>query len=112
MNNSLKKRIMARIYVQYFKNILIDYPDYFMFGIFIIFSFVSISLYDVFVNTMSIIKTDFPSIFSFFYYAILNTSWIIQALIIGFLVRTAYIGIKTANKSLRSTNWIMAKLRY
>ncbi|MEK7669516.1 MAG: hypothetical protein AAB350_02950 [Patescibacteria group bacterium] len=112
MNNSLKKRIMLRVYLQYSQNVLKEYPDYFMFAVFIIFSFISISLYDVFVNTTSIIRNDAFSVFSFFTSAILNTSWIIQAFILGFLIRTAYAGIKSISKNIRNTNWIMAKFRY
>lgn len=112
MNNSLKKRIMFRVYLEYAKNVLKDYPDYFMFGIFIIFSFVSVSLYDVFINTKSIAGTNFSSVFSFLFYAILNTSWILQAFIVGFLIRTGYISIKSINKNIRNTNWTLARFRY
>jgi len=112
MNNSLKKRIMFRVYLEYSKNVLKEHPDYFMLAVFIIFSFISVSLYDVFVNTTSIIKNDTFSVFSFLTSAILNTSWIIQAFILGFLVRTAYAGIKSISKNIRNTNWIMARLRY
>lgn len=112
MNNSLKKRIMFRVYLEYSKNVLKEYPDYFMFAVFIIFSFISVSLYDVFINTTSIIKNDIFSVFGFFGSAILNTSWIIKAFILGFLVRTSYVGLKSLNKNILNTNWIMARLRY
>lgn len=103
---------MLRVYAQYFKNILKEYPDYFMLGIFMICSFVSVSLYDVLVNTTNIIKNDIFSVFGFLFYATLNTSWVIQAFIVGFLVRTAYASIKSMNKNARNTNWIMARFRY
>lgn len=83
-NNSLKRKIMARIYLQYTKNTFMEYPDYFMFALFLVTSFMLISISDVVSN---IPRDSFPHAFSFFMIALRNTSLVLQILIAGFFVR-------------------------
>ena len=115
MNNvlNLKKRVMARIYVEYAKNILVGYPDYFMLLVFIITAFMLVSVHDVLNNVP---KDNLSSAFNFFLYALQKTSWIIQALIVGFLARVIVAGSRLTYKNIKSSNinmgWIMTKLRY
>lgn len=112
MNNffNLKKRVMARIYLEYTKDIISGYPDYFMLGIFIIVSFVSVSIYDVLINTTNIMKNDYSSVLSFLIAAIKNTSWIIQILIAGFFIRTTIAGTKIAYRNM-SNKFSLIKFR-
>lgn len=104
---------MARIYMEYAKNILFGYPDYFMLLVFTVSVFMLVSVHDVLNN---IPKNDLPSAFNFFLSALQNTSWIIQTLIIGFLVRVLFVGSRLTYKNIKNSNinmgWIMAKLRY
>lgn len=81
---NLKKRVMARIYLEYTKNAFREYFDYFMFALFVVTSFFLISIRDVF-NNMP--KDNFMSTFNFFWAALRGTSLVIQALIAGFLIR-------------------------
>lgn len=105
---NLKKRVMARIYMEYTKNAFVEHPDYFMLALFIIVSFVMVSIGDVLTN---IPKNNFPSIFTFFVSALKGTSWIIQALIAGFIIRVIVSGVRLAYKNI-NTNRILAKFRY
>ncbi len=105
---SLKRRIMARIYFEYTKNMVFEYPDYFMLAIFIITSFTLISIIDVLNN---IPKDNFPHAFNFFIYALRDTSWIIQALIAGFFIRVIVAGSALTYKNI-NTDWIVSKFRY
>jgi len=105
MNNNLKRRVMARIYFEYTKNVLFEYPDYFMFVLFVSISFMMVSISDVISNMP---KDDLSSFFNFFKVAVIHTNWIMQALIVGFLVRTVAIGFKFANKKVVS-RWLLIK---
>jgi len=113
MSNNLKRRIMARIYFEYIKNIFLEYSDYFMFALFLVISFMLISIQDVLVN---IPKDNFSNIFNFFIVALRNTSWVIQALIAGFIIRITIAGSKLTYKNMKNSNinadWIMTKLKY
>lgn len=104
---------MARIYMEYAKNILVGYPDYFMLLVFVITSFMLVSVHDVLNN---IPKNNLPSAFSFFVVALRNTSFIIQALIVGFLIRVVVTGSRLTYRNTRNLNinvgWIIAKLKY
>lgn len=99
MNNifNLKKRIMARIYFEYTKSILVNHPDYFMLAIFVIVCLTSVSILDVFRNLP---KDNFSSVFNFSIAAVLGTSWIIQVLIAGFFIRVIVSGGKLGYKNL------------
>jgi hypothetical protein len=115
MNNilNLKKRVMARIYVEYAKNILLGYPDYFMLLVFMVSTFMLVSIHDVLNN---IPKNNLSGDFNFFVVALQNTSWIIQALIIGFLIRVVIAGSRLTYKNIKNSHinmgWIMTKLKY
>ena len=105
---NLKRRIMARIYIEYTKNVFMEYPDYFMLAVFIIISFMLVSISDVLNN---IPKDSFPHAFNFFAYALRDTSWIIQALIAGFFIRIIVSGTILAYKNI-GIKWSTVKLRY
>jgi hypothetical protein len=109
MNNNLKRKIMARIYLEYAKNVFWAYPDYFMFGLFMVVSFTLISVHNVLINMSSIPLTNLSYAFNFFVVALLNTSWIIQVLILGFFIRTAVAGIRFGYKNL-GNKWPLTKL--
>lgn len=98
---NLKRRVMARVYLEYTKNILVNNPDYFMLAIFIIVSLTSVSIFDVFRNLP---KDNFSSAFNFFIAAILSTSWIIQILIAGFFVRVIVSGTRMTYRNLNIKN--------
>jgi hypothetical protein len=85
-----------------------EYPDYIMLFLFLVTSFMLVSIHDVF-NNMP--KNDLPAAFSFFLYALLGTSWIIQALIVGFFIRVVIPVVKVVYKKLDFSR-IASKLRY
>jgi hypothetical protein len=115
MNNilDLKKRVMARIYIMYAKNIFMEYPDYFMLLLFVIVSFTLVSIHNVLAN----IPKDNPiNIFNFLVIALKNTSWIIQVLIAGFFVRVIVSGIRLTYKnrivfSKAISSWLPLSIR-
>jgi hypothetical protein len=113
MNNnlSLKRKIMARIYFEYTKNILFEYPDYFMFALFVVTSFTLVSVRDVFINLTSVPRDHLSNFYNFLFIAIKETNWIIQILIIGFLARVAWVGTRIVYKNL-NFHWIGTKFRY
>jgi hypothetical protein len=100
--NNLKKRVMSRIYLRYAKNIFLEYPDFFMFCLFVVTSFTLVSVRSVLINIGKMPITVLHYDFNFFVVALLNTSWIIQLLIIGFFIRTIAAGIRLAYKNLSS----------
>lgn len=111
---NLKRRVMARIYLLYLKSAFMKYPDYFMFGVFVIVSIVVVSYRDVLINMP---KDNLPNTFNFFWAALWKTSWIIQALIAGFLIRVVVAGSKSTYRNIRSagsdwTKWLPIKFRY
>ena len=75
---------MARIYFEYTKNTFLEYPDYFMFALFLVTSFMLVSIRDVLIN---IPKDSFPHAFNFLIIALRNTSLVLQILIVGFFIR-------------------------
>ncbi|KKQ78023.1 MAG: hypothetical protein UT00_C0002G0021 [Parcubacteria group bacterium GW2011_GWA1_38_7] len=97
---------MARIYFEYTKNTFLEYPDYFMFALFIITSFMLISISDVLTN---IPKDSFPHAFNFFVIALRNTSLIMQILIAGFFIRVVVGGAILTYKTI-NTKWPITKL--
>jgi hypothetical protein len=116
MNNnpSLKRRIMAHIYFEYTKNAFLEYPDYFMFALFVATTFALVSISDVFVNITNVPRDHLSNFFNFAFIALRDTSWIIQALIAGFLVRVAVSGVRKSYKNI-NTHWIessLSKFRY
>ena len=102
---------MTRIYAEYIKNVFMEYPDYFMFLFFIITSFALVSVHDVLNN---IPKDNFSNVFNFFVVALQKTSWVMQVLIAGFLIRMIFVGSKLTYKNIKNinTDWIMARFRY
>ena len=102
---------MARVYFEYTKNTLLEYPDYFMFAFFVATIFMFVSIRDVLIN---IPKDSLPNLFNFLVAALRNTSWIIQALIVGFLLRVSIVGSRLIYKNVRNVNtgWVMSKFRY
>lgn len=94
---NLKRRVMTRIYLEYGKNMVLDYPDYFMLFLFLIASFILISIDDVLTNMP---KNDLGDALNFFLMALRNTSLIIQVLIVGFFARVIFSGAKITYKSL------------
>jgi hypothetical protein len=116
---NLKRRVMARVYLEYVKSTFMEYPDYFMFGLFVLTSFVLILVHEISVNDVlnNMPKDNFSSTLNFFWVAIWNTSWIIQALIAGFFIRVIVGGSISTYKSIKNinsdwTNWITTKLKY
>ena len=98
---------MARIYLEYTKNTFLEYPDYFMFVIFLVTTFVLVSVRDVLVN---IPKNDLSGTFNFFVVAFENTSLIFQVLIIGFVIRVVAGFSLAAYKNISSGKWFGAKM--
>jgi hypothetical protein len=93
---NLKRRIMARIYLEYTKNILGEYPDFFMAIIFIIALFTMIPFKEVIADMP---KENLPSALQFLENYFMNSSWIIQALVVGFLIRIIVSGIRSLLKN-------------
>lgn len=105
---SLKKRIMTRIYFEYAKSLMIGYPDYFMLGVFTLTTLILVSVGDVFGNIFNLLSSRNmapSSLLSFFWAAVMGTSWIIQLLILGFIVRILVAGSKVTYKGIRNTNF-------
>jgi hypothetical protein len=113
MNNNLnlKRRIMARIYLEYTKNVFWEYPDYFMFALFLVTSFMLVSFHDVLINMP---KDSFPHLFDFSVVAVRNTSLVLQVLIAGFFVRVIVGGTMLAYKNFGDKLPLikLIKLRY
>lgn len=109
---SLKNRVMVRIYVQYAKDVVHEYPDYFMLGLFMIVSLLSVSIIDVFHNTTGILRNDMFSVFAFIFAAIKNTSIIIQLFMAGFIVRLAIISARFIYKGGANIKWRTIRFRY
>jgi hypothetical protein len=113
MNNilNLKKRVMARIYTEYAKNVLMEYPDYFMLLVFMITFFTLNSIGHILTN---IPKDNLAGVFNFLVAALEKTDWVIQAFIAGFLIRVVFVASKLTYKNIKNLNfeWIVAKLRY
>ena len=102
---------MARIYFEYTKNVLFEYPDYFMFALFIATAFMLVSIGDVFINITNISRDHSSSLFSFLFAALRDTSWIIQVLIAGFIIRVAISGIRMTYRNMHPGR-ILAKFKY
>jgi hypothetical protein len=98
---------MARIYFEYTKNTFIEYPDYFMFALFMVTSFMLVSFGDVLTN---IPKDSFPHAFTFFVSALRDTSLVLQILIAGFLIRVIALGAMLTYKNMSATKWSFSKL--
>lgn len=88
---------MTRVYLEFAKNTVTERPDLVMLGVFVIFSFVFVSFKDVLTNMP---RDNFSSLFNFLIIAVRDTSWILKALIAGFLVRIAAGGVIFAHKNL------------
>ncbi len=117
MNNHLvnvatKRKVMTRIYFEYAKNVFFGYPDYFMSAVFLVTSFIFISLKDVLINLP---KDTFSNFFSFFVVAIRDTNWIIQLLIAGFFVRVVIVGSKLTYRGIKNINfgniWLISRIK-
>jgi hypothetical protein len=104
---SLKKRVMARIYIEYTKNLVTRHPDYFMLGVFAVTSFLLVSTRDVLNN---IPRNNLLGDFNFFIIAIRDTSWIIQIFIAGFFVRAIVGGFILVHKNF-SNKWSLSRFR-
>jgi hypothetical protein len=100
---------MARIYFAYTKNVFLEYPDYFMFAIFIAISFMLVSFHDVLMN---IPKDNISNFLNFTMGALHDTHWLLQILIAGFFIRVSVSGFRLAQRKMHMSNWIPAKLRY
>lgn len=102
---------MSRIYFEYTKNVLLEYPDYFMFALFVGVSFIFVSIRDVLINLP---KDSFPNAFRFLVAAVRETSWFLQALIAGFAIRASVSGFKLTSRNLKYINptWLLSRLRY
>ena len=107
-NNTLKSKVMARVYVEYTKNLLVEHADLFMSGLFVAASFVLVSIHDVLAN---IPKDNFTGLINFFVVAVKNTSIVIQVLLAGFLVRVLAGGAFKAYKNLDAKYLISQSLR-
>lgn len=88
--------------MEFTKNTFFEYPDYFMFTLFVATSFLLVSIGDVFTNSIGILRSDYSSFFGFFVTAVRNTSIVIQLLIIGFLIRVAVSSTRMAYKNMGS----------
>ncbi len=102
---NLKTRVMGQIYIEYLKNIFMERPDYFMLALFVVVSYLLISINDV-LNNMPQNNT-----FNFLLVAVRDTSWIIQALIAGFFIRAGILCTKLLYKNTM-THRILSKFRY
>ena len=115
MNNYLatRRKVMTHIYFEYTKNMFLGYPDYFMSVIFLVTSFMFVSLHDVITN---IPKDTFSGMFNFFVMAIRNTYLILQILIAGIVVRVAIAGSKLIYRSMKNLNlnnvWLISRKAY
>lgn len=116
---NLKRRVMARVYLEYIKSTFMEYPDYFMLGLFVLTSFALVLVHEISVNDVlnNMPKDNLSSTFDFLWVALWNTSWIIQALIAGFFIRVIIGGSISAYKNIKDTssnwtNWVSSKFRY
>ena len=104
---SLKKRVMARIYIEYTKNLVARHPDYFMLAVFAATSFLLVSTHDVLNN---IPRNNLFGDFNFFVVAIRDTSWVIQIFIAGFFIRAVIGGILLIRKNFSNNKWSFSRL--
>jgi hypothetical protein len=115
MNNilDLKKRVMSRIYIIYAKNIFMEYPDYFMLLLFMVVFFTLNSASHILANMP---KDNLANVFNFSVVALEKTDWIIQALIVGFLIRVVFVASKLTYKnrivfSKAISSWLPLSIR-
>jgi hypothetical protein len=97
---------MARVYIEYTKNLVVKHPDYFMLAVFVMTSFFLVSTRDVLMN---IPRDSFPSFFNFFVVALRKTSFVIQIFIVGFFVRAIVMGAILVRKNFSdklSLSWL------
>ncbi len=90
----LKKKIMARIYLEYAKDSLLEHPDFFMLPLFIAVFFSLVSVKNVLINMP---KDSLYSLFNFMMAAFRNTSWAIQSLVGLFFARVFFSFYKYGN---------------
>lgn len=97
--------------MEYARNALAEYPDYFMVVLFMVASFMMVSIHDVLTN---IPKNDLASLFDFSIIAVRDTSWFLQVLIAGFFIRLIAAGSKATYHSVKNINpnSIFAKFKF
>ena len=83
MENNLKRRVMSRIYIIYFKNLLVDKIAILILPIFATVSYMCVSLNNV-LNNIPI--DDLSGTFSFVLYAIRETELAMQIMFVAILV--------------------------
>lgn len=78
MENNLKKRVMLKIYVEFFKQTVIERSEYIMLAFFAFSMLAFVSIMDV-VHNMP--KDDISNTFNFFVAAVKDTEWFIKAVV-------------------------------
>ena len=103
---------MSRIYFEYTKNTLLEYPDYFMSAFFVATAVMLVSIRDVFANLASVPEHNLSDIFNFLFVAMRDTSWILQALLAGFVLRVAFSGVRKVQKNMKFDWFATKRFRY
>lgn len=99
MNNSLKRRVMTRIYFEYARDTLVERVDYIMLILFIGSTLALTSIRNVVENMP---KDNLAALVNFFVIALKNTSFVLQAMIAGFIARASAASFVTAYISLKN----------
>ena len=103
---TLKKRVMARIYAEYVRNVFVEHPDYVMLVLFVMASLLFVSIRDVISNVP---KDNLANAFNFFVAALRKTNLVMQILIAGLFVRAVAYGFIFAYKTI-GQRWPIARL--
>lgn len=114
MKNNLKNRVMIRIYIEYFKNITLQYMEYILPGAFLLALFASVSVQNV-LNNMP--KDNINNTFNFFYIAVRDTEWAIQGVLALVAVWACFVASKFAYRiAFKKIDFIkhfgMLRIRY
>lgn len=101
---------MARIYIQYFRNIMLQRMEYILSGAFLLSLFASVSVINIF-NNMP--KDNIEHAFSFLMIALKNTEWMVQAILVAIGLWLSIRAYRFAYKNIDSLkNFNLLKLRY
>ncbi len=98
MESNLKKRVMLHIYVHFAKDAFLGHKGYFILLVFVVSSFVFVSIGDVLRNLP---KDNLSHTFNFLIVAVRDTEWFMQAVLASAAIWLGTVTSKTAFKNLQ-----------
>jgi hypothetical protein len=98
MANDLKKRVMTRVYIQFFKNTVIENGEYILLAFLFVSMLAFVSIMDVLHNMP---KDNLSHTFGFLTAAVKNTEWFIKAVLAYVIIWSSVYVSKFAYKNIR-----------